>query len=290
MVNCPKCGMKQDAGRADCISCGVVFERWRELQERALLGKARNTQNVPVPASSGTPWWMVAVVLLVFVLFGTMWTKNRREARAAHDPAAAGKAMINDINNRNVKARQRMEQESSRMKWLSASSAPRELPRPVGFDEADATALLNDCPGLAEPLTIHLPKSFRDYEAEQMRAGFPHLRFAESHGVLLKTVDNGLVTYEVGQSAGGMRIVDSGAEFVVELGSRKVANIVRLAGSVDAAEAEFGWTYEDRVGMRVFLGNDSYLGRASFLKNGGRWRIREALLWNNDNTMKKVCG
>jgi membrane associated rhomboid family serine protease len=46
-VECPKCGMKQDAGMT-CIGCGIVFAKYRRMQERKA---AMQRGGVPAPSS-----------------------------------------------------------------------------------------------------------------------------------------------------------------------------------------------------------------------------------------------
>ncbi|HEX7807220.1 MAG TPA: hypothetical protein VF608_00780, partial [Thermoanaerobaculia bacterium] len=63
-MDCPKCGTSQDAGREECVSCGIFFERWRRVQDQAILQR-RTAQNTPLPVieQGGMPKWMVAIVL-----------------------------------------------------------------------------------------------------------------------------------------------------------------------------------------------------------------------------------
>jgi hypothetical protein len=43
MIVCPKCGFQQEAGRAECLRCGLIFDRYRP----------RTSQETPVPGECG---------------------------------------------------------------------------------------------------------------------------------------------------------------------------------------------------------------------------------------------
>lgn len=74
-LTCPKCGFEQDGG-AECLRCGVVFERYRRLQEA--VGQPEPSVMVTVEDESAPGpfkrfyrvfrWVVLAIIVLVVVL------------------------------------------------------------------------------------------------------------------------------------------------------------------------------------------------------------------------------
>ena len=81
-MECPKCGAAQASDCEECVSCGVLFTRWREAQERTALAAARQSEQPPVAeATSMSPVVVIAIVITVLIA-GTGWTVSRRSQRA----------------------------------------------------------------------------------------------------------------------------------------------------------------------------------------------------------------
>lgn len=49
MSQCPNCGVKAEAGAAECPACGIIFSKWKSRQERAETGQAAATGSVNSP-------------------------------------------------------------------------------------------------------------------------------------------------------------------------------------------------------------------------------------------------
>lgn len=278
-MNCPKCGVAQEGEREECSSCGIIFARWREAQDRAFLDH-KTAQNIVVPeVEPGLPRWVIGVGLLVVVLFGVTWTVRRREARASVNLAAEGKAKLNEINRAATKQRLLLEDEATRarrMKMMTDGDKVATATRPSGFSEEDATRLLHDCSGFETPVGVKLPKNYSSDFSSTTDDRYPALADAHKSGLLETSRDGSLVTNTLGIRAAGMRVAESDTEFEFDLGWRQVQSILELTGTADSAEAEFRWAYQNRSVAEMLLPATDYGGTASFLLKDGQWRVLRA--------------
>lgn len=289
-MDCPKCGVAQDGERQDCSSCGIIFARWREAQDRAFLDR-RTAQGIVVPeVESGLPRWMVGVAVVVVVALGMMWTVRRRDARANVDLAAQGKAQLNEINKVATKQRLVLQEEAARarrMKSLADSDRTATASRPIGFSEEDATSLLHDCVGFETPGTVKLPKVFSSTYLGQASERYPALEEARKSEMVVARETGPTVTFTLGITAAGMPVTETATEFEFDLGWRQVKQIVELTGTADSAEAEFQWMYQQQTAAEILLRGTTFTGYATFLLKDGAWRVTGARTTGGDPV--KLC-
>ena len=286
-MDCPKCGIAQDDGREDCVSCGIVFERFREAQERALLRRIPQV-NVPMPSASegiGVSRWIIFAALLLVAIFGVFWTKSRREARANRDLRKEGMERLNEINRKGNIERERLhkEQESARKMAAAMTEAPKPERRPVGLDEAGAKKLIEQCFAFQERTSIKLPKVHGGNYSES----YPVFAAALELRVVERTGNDPKLW--PGPGAGGLNMMDRGEEYEIPLGLRRVQEITQLTGDIDHAEARFRWGYEGRVAAELLLRGEAYTGTAAFINNGGAWRVQWGTAWQQDGDSVQMC-
>jgi len=289
-VDCPKCGVAQDDGRVDCISCGIVFARFREAQERAQ--SRRVTQNnVAISPSEGiaVSRWIIFGFVLFLIVFGALWTRSRRNARANRDLRKEGMAQLNEINQKGMKERERLqkEQESAQNMAAAMAETPKPVRRPVGLDESGAKNLIEQCFGFTERATIKLPTSYGAYSVSAYEETYPALAAAFEKRVVERTGNDPKLW--PGPGAGGLNMMDHGQEYEIPLGMRRVQEITLLVGGIDHAEAKFRWMYEGRVAAEMLLTGETYTGVAVFINNGGAWRVQAGTVWRQDGDAVTVC-
>lgn len=290
-MDCPKCGVTQDDGREDCISCGIVFARFREAQERSQL--RRVTQNVSIPDSPGegiaVSRWILFAVLFFVVVFGALWTKSRRDARANRDLRKEGMAQLNEINQKGLKERERLEkeQEDARRMAAAMTETPKPMQRPVGLDESAAKSLIEQCDGFTERTTLKLPMYYGTNSDSAYSESYPVLTAALAKRVVERTGNEPKLW--PGPGAGGMNMMDRGQEYEIPLGLRRVREITSLVGGIDHAEAKFRWMYEGRIAAEMLLSGETYTGVAVFINNGGSWRVQAGTVWRQDGDAVTVC-
>lgn len=285
-MDCPKCGASQGDERDECVSCGVVFERWRAAQERAQLRVEAPPRMAP-ESEPGIPAWMAVVALVLAVGLGVMWTVRRREARANHDPSKDLNAKVNAINNRINAGRVQQAQDAA-----AASVAAQEarigqmhgemadLPPatvraawPSGLDESSARSMIQRCSGFTNPREISIPKSFRRQDRVVMMRDVPPLEPAVRAG-FLELVDDGDLTHVrmLGPGWTGLQAVDAGDSYRISAGRPVLKNVNLRIADTSVAEVWFSWNY-DRMDARDLFGtSEEPGGNAHFAKSGNAWR------------------
>ncbi len=290
-MDCPKCGAAQDDGREDCSSCGIVFRRFREAQERALLAR-HSTEDASIESSSGeglkVSRTIVFVALFLVLVFGVLWTKSRRDARASRDLRGEGMSMLDDINKKGAKERRRLEDEAERAKKIAGamSEMPKPVKRPIGMEEADATRLIEQCAGFRERASIKLPRIYD--ERLRYHDAYPALAEALRLRIVEKSTD-GTGTLWPGPGVGGMVILNQGDEYEIDLGFRRVQEITSLSGGVDRATANFRWMWQGRVAAETLLTGDTYTGIAELVKKEGSWRVVHATADTSSGRVTALC-
>ncbi len=297
-MQCPKCGVEQSAGGAECVSCGVVFARFREAQERALLARKSVSQPIPVADETTTavPRALVIVALVIFVTFGIVWTARRRQARAKFDAAAAGSAMLDEINNRGLKERQRLENEAQRARAMRnsggfPSTSPAAPKRPQGFGEREAKLALEKCIGFTELQTVRVPMSYPQFSRDYYLREYPVLAAAEKEKVVQVEAVDGVHRLSVAPyTHSRMNITESGDHYVFHLGRRRVMTIHDLTGSADEASVRFAYVFGNRASAETLLAStESFSGSAYFLRQAGEWRVTRAHALKKDGTAIDLC-
>ena len=79
-MHCPKCNNEQK-NSLECEACGVIFERYRKVQERKREEKARKLERDEKAEKSGTGMKILQVIVLVVVVAATTYffTSNRQQ-------------------------------------------------------------------------------------------------------------------------------------------------------------------------------------------------------------------
>ncbi len=287
-MDCPKCGVTQDDGREECVSCGIVFARWHAAQARRIT---HTNVRVESPADGvGVSRGVILIAVFLMIIFGALWTKFRRDARANRDLRKEGMAMLNDINKKGNKERRRLQAENEQAQKMAAAMTerPRQLPRPIGMEEADATRLIEQCAGFTERASIKFPRVY--YDGAESSESYPTLGRALQLRIVEKMNRDGQVMLYPGPGVGGLTVLTRGDEYEIELGTRNVQEVTQLSGGVDRAEARFRWMWEGRVAAETLLHTgDTYTGVAEFLKQNGAWRVTAATLWRENGGAFPAC-
>lgn len=299
-MDCPKCGTSQEDGRTECISCGIVFERWLRAQEQAVLARGTGRFNpTPEPvAESGLPKWMVLLFVALILLFGTMYTIRRREARAKVDLAAEGKARINEINRKGNEVRQRLQSEMDRAEKMRTEmereeapvgNAAQYAPKPFSLSDAQARDLVYQCSQPQERRVILLPKSYTSDTSHFVFQRYPELHAAQRSRLLhVNREKGGSVTHSLGVT-GGVRITEVGEFFEVDLGARQVVAAKDLNGTVDRVSARLLWEWEEPTGAEILLGKRGGTGQATYLLQNNVWRVEGASMVNEEGFTEPLC-
>lgn len=297
-MQCPKCGVEQSAGGAECVSCGVVFARFREAQERATLARKSVSQPIPVADETTTavPRTLVIAALVIFIGFGILWTAKRRQARAKFDAASAGSAMLDEINNRGLKERQRLENEAQRVRAMRETggfpaTSPAAPKRPPGFGEREAKLALEKCTGFTQSQTARIPKTYPQFSRDYYLGEYPALAAAEQEKVVHVEAVDGVHRLSIDSyTHSRMNISETDDHYIFDLGRRRVLTIHDLTGSADEASVRFIYTYGNRTNAETLLtSTETFSGTAFFVRQGGEWRATRASAMKKDGTSIDVC-
>jgi hypothetical protein len=295
-VECPKCGTSQEDGREDCVSCGIIFERWRRAQDQAVLARGTGRfepAHAPV-AEPGLPKWLVLVVVSVIVVFGLIWTMRRREARSRRDLAAEGKATINRINNEAIKARQRLQSEQDRANRMREDMEQEVVPEgnpaqaaPRDFSLSDTTAmeLINRCSEIAVTEVIKLPRQYHSGDASEMFRQYPELSAAQKSRILIATKEGPLIVNNLGVT-GGVFIREMGEFFEIELGRRHIVRVKGMQGDIDHVTAQFEWEWEQKAAAEILTGSRGGTASAHFLRQNDYWTMTDGTLKASTGSFK----
>lgn len=293
-MDCPKCGTPHDDGIEECSACGVVFERWRAAQERAILQRHVTRSQPLVVPQRGVPMWMIAAGLVVAVLLGTAWTAKSRAARVRRE--AEAKNLVNEINNKVVAARMAAAAASARAQGrempsmadqrglaLAASASATTLRWPDGLHEADAREMLERCSAFTVPYDIAMPKIFPRAMRNEMLSDVPWLSRAIRNGyaTLDETSESGrdAIVVKISPTAWSqLPITDVGNMYQLRMGRPRVTGFTGLTKSSDVAHADFAWTYESGKGAALIADRDQYVGQATFNRTGSAWSIKKATM------------
>jgi hypothetical protein len=289
-VECPKCAAVQADDRIECSSCGVVFARYRDAQERAFLTRRTLPQNAEVSAERDTivPRSLVIVAVVLVLAFGVIWTAGRRTARAKFDADAAASAMLDDINQKGVKSRQRLQAEADRARAMrnSAQVSTPAAPamRPIGLSEELAAQIMNQCSGFNTEEQVLLPKAYSDYSRHNIDETYPAFAVARNDKIVEVHTEPGIYKVTVPDTAHfRMTIKEDENHYIVPLGRRRITAIRELTGTADNATARFEFGFEQRVAGEILVRPyTDFHGQARFLKKDGAWRVLQAWTFTPD--------
>jgi hypothetical protein len=293
-MKCPKCAAECAEGRDECATCGIVFERWRLAQESRTL---RPTAPLPVEPERTIPRWVVIVALLFIVVTGTMWTKHRRDARAARNLRSEGMDMLNDINRKAVKQQNRRAQELANLdrreaaRQAAADRNREAVAWPEGFNERVARSVLERCTEFSAMTDVKLPKRVprQTYDwtleehpalARALKAGFVEVVDSDEYSQRdVRVTPVGLMQ---------MSHYDNGTEYVVRLGRRRVTEVSLVSADYDRAVFLYAWEREERAASTLIPLIHEPKGRVEVVRNGGRWRVVEAT-GSGAESDRKMC-
>lgn len=280
-MECPKCGATQPSGCEECVSCGIVFARWREAQERGLLAASRRSTSPPVVEAAATsPLLIVAIVVAVLVA-GTGWTVSRRSQRAANQAQLRAdlNAKMEDINRKmgaaeRRRAGARMASERARypasLRESPAYPAGRkEKPAwPQGLSESSAKAQIETCTVFAEPFAVSISKNAQYNSSEVLDLIF---------GLGLLTWDSGTGRVSLPQATDRALIIDHGDRFVVDFGAPRVEKILSVHWSESTGTVKYRWKFDNANAQRLARPRSGEPeGEASFRNHGGVWVVDRA--------------
>lgn len=293
-MECPKCGAAQAEGSEDCTVCGVIFERWRAMQERALLLEKVPGRQPVVAQERGIPAWMVIAGLVVVVLLGSMWTIRNRTARAKNGPSDD---ILNEINNKVVRARmavdaaQRQAATDSPVPIDGAAAAQavapakRQLHWPEGLGEADARRQIELCSAFTISHDLATPKIFpRDSRSAVMQQFVWLARAVQKGYVELDDVthrDLGLIEAKIVPAAWSkVPFVDNGTHFELRLGRPRITKITGVGPTSAGAQVWFDWEFDGGRGGDLLLDPSAFHARAGFNHKSGIWSLRNVWITN----------
>lgn len=298
-MECPKCGAAQADGSDDCTVCGVVFERWRAMQERAALLETRQVSQPAAVPERGIPLWMAVAGLVVVVLLGSMWTVRNRAARAKNAPSDD---VLNEINNKVVKAQlaadaAQARAAAARIPIGTATAAPAPsasrnvLQWPEGLTEADAKRMIGFCSAFMTMNDLVTPKVFPSANRAAVMQQFPWLaRAVQRRYVELDFEthrDLGLVEAKIVPSAWTrVPFVDNGTHFELRLGRAQVQKISDVKATTDGAHVWYAWGFDGGKGQDLVLTPSDYHGKAVFRKTGRVWTLEQAWIGTGRQQIK----
>jgi hypothetical protein len=296
-MDCPKCGTPHDDGIEECSACGVVFERWRAAQERAILQRHVTRSQPLVVPQRGVPLWMIAVGLVMAVLLGTAWTAKSRAARQRRD--AEAKNLVNEINNKVVAAAMRAAAASARAQGRDLTAAEQRglafatsanattLQWPDGLNETSAREMLERCSSFTVPYDIAMPKIFPRSMRSEMLRDFVWLGRAIRNGyaTLDETSESGrdAIVVKISPTAWAqLPITDVGNMYQLRMGRPRITEFTSLTKSSDVAHADFAWTYESGKGAALIADRDQYVGNVTFNRTGSAWSVKKATIGSGE--------
>jgi hypothetical protein len=292
-LNCPKCGLEQEQG-PECIRCGIIFARWRESQEQAILRRQTGSYaSPPAEAERTIPRWLAGIIVVAFVLLGVLWTRYYRASTSKQSLAAKGNALINDITPAVNKARRRQAEEAQRLRRIQYAAEQAEngasaekKPRAFSLDEQGAMRLVNQCSGTTIRQSIQIPKDLQDLDrnADILQL----VEAAERDRLLFVERKNGRVSVKLGYAADVPGILDLNDRIDIDLGGRKVTEVIAMTGRADHVEAEMYCAFENKVACRR-LGIKETRARAGFILQDGAWRVQWATISDGNAEAVHLC-
>jgi hypothetical protein len=293
-LQCPKCAVEQEQDREECVRCGIVFDRWRESQEQAILRRRTGSYATPtVELERTVPRWLVVLAVIAFVVMGVMWTRYRQSVTTKQSLAAKGNALINDITPAVNKARKRQAEEAERLRRMQdalerAEAGHKEAqPRAFSLDEQGAMRLVNQCRGTTIRETVVIPKDFSESD-EQYSSILRLVDAAERDRLLFVERASGRIKVKSGYAADVPGLSDSSDRIEIDLGGRKVTEVTQMTGRADHVEAEMYCTFENKVACRR-LGIKEKPARAGFILQDGAWRVEWATIPDEEREPFHLC-
>lgn len=257
---------------------------------------ARRSVSQPIPVDETTTpvsRTLVIVALVIFVGFGIVWTAKRKKSRDGRDAKAEAAAMLDEINNRGLKERLRLQAEADRLQEMRREqgvpiAGPKEPP--PNFSEAEAHAAIEQCSAFSELHEVSLPKAFNQDYYQETVARYPALFIADREHLFDKRREGSTVHLEISPATRArMRVSETDGGYVIHLGRRRVTDVGDLRGTADSARASFAYAYEERVAGEIFrTGIETFGGHASFVRKDGVWRVTHA--YTSGENGETICG
>jgi hypothetical protein len=305
---CPKCGHSENEEREECGACGVVFARWRAVEERRRTPDGKGTVDkrwfqsgtalairttaerlYDRRASILTPQRITALAVLLIVVIGVGGLVRNRAARATkkatHAAVIAG--MSKDVGHEALEAQRR---------------AAKPVKGRLDLSTEAALQMIGRCEAFTLDTSINLPGSFYENHYGQMIARYPALVIAEREGLV--EFDPALPAehrsdplpphwaprlIRVQMTVSGnfdMRYARGSDLIEVNLGGRRVLRLTDLRGDARRAEADYDWEFMEPVAEK--FGPRRGRGSATFVKAGASWRIKDVSI--HPDPMPRICG
>jgi len=310
-MQCPKCGADQPDDREECVSCGIVFSRWRSAEQRRVEMPPPRVESAPPPRSEGLPVWMVVAGVVFFVLFGIVWTAKRHAARANADPAAELTHQLDEINQAGMERRKQLATERENALRAERADEARQAPVATSGDtvpsDLDLDAVKNQlllCSFFKDEIEEGLPKSFDEGFYGLMIERYPIFSAAARDQLIvfappLQTPVSTWSRSATGRvitvlfTAAGNKLLPKdtgGSEYSTNLGHRTFDHFgpVRVFGT-KVVRIPITWTYQLPIASAL-LATEPMSGRADVIRDAsGSWKLTSVSVDDPGGGSKNVC-
>ena len=267
-MNCPKCGASGQERRAECSSCGLLFNRWRPRELSTLSRPLPPRMPPPQPSGLAINYWLAGsiggTVLIVFAL----WAFSRPSAPSPAPKPVAAQAVA------------------------PRRGAPIPLTVP---SEEEIRAVIQRCSTFEERLWARLPHSFDANMAKEVVARYPALQRAEQMRivVLMPPIDlasaakkdptpsepGEKIVLLPGSAAQGFYVTQIGDEWQLDLGYRRLHTIGRVERHQWGLSADFQWTVDTANLLPLASETGSFAGTVTFRPGAkGGWEMASVSL------------
>jgi hypothetical protein len=294
-MECPKCGAKQDAGREECSSCGIVFARWQPRQPRKPT--LSSTPVDPPAPSSSIPVPLIIVAAFIVVVVGLVWTRHHQAARAKVNPDD----ILNEINNKGSNLRRQLREEQAAMQRaqaraaMTASAVTQKLP--ADLDESQIAGLIQGCSYFSDRVTVDIPKKFQVNIYRFTLDRYPALPMAEAEHLIEfdpptfssssasrylpnpaypgDTVNVKVVPYAYSK----VDVSEGDDVYHFGLGRRRIEITRVTLTSESAVNVGFSWGFDNNAGANLAPEREDRKGAAEIQKTVSGWSVMK--IWRN---------
>lgn len=233
------------------------------------------------------PPWVKGTAIALVAIIGIMWTVHHRRARANDSAGADLTRQMNAINSKGVERLNRIQSEQDRQAAIDARHAraeqERAAARPVDLTDAMIRRLVESCPEFAAATTVRLPKQFRRSDYSYKSRTYPALAAAVRSGFVefRPPLESTRAEYDqpievVLTTSGSVRLrtTDSGSEYIVDLGGRKVDSINSATNRGSFVSIAFSWRYAEDEVAPLAPDQGTRSGGAELSKSGENWSAK----------------
>ena len=280
-MECPKCGAAQASDCEECVSCGVLFTRWREAHERTALAASHRSESPPVVEDAPTSPVVVVAIVIAVLIAGTGWTVSRRSQRAEN------KAQLRaDLNTKMEEINRKMGEAERRRAAARLAAERARSPRPTRespwsaaqkegkrtwppeLQESSARAQIETCTAFTEAFAVSVSKRDRYSSSEAADLIF-------GLGILTRDPSTGWVSLP--HATDRALILDQGDRFVVDFGTPRVEKILSVDWNEKTMNVKYRWKFDNANAQRLARPRRGEPeGQASFRNDGGVWVVERA--------------